>query len=259
MTLKKSIKSFFIIAILAIFPLVSFAQANPENPYDNVGKQHNEMLEKIVDGMDKGKLPNSKFIPDLLDGIIPVCFPLFEGFLNFDDYSMFFKKMNENNINISQIDPQEYYSNLLEENTISNTLYTYLLKLDNILKGEESAEKVVLQVKLLESEVSKELNEEELAIFYSASSVARYSMFYWSTGNGNSLQSQIYAKNTPGGDIARSDTKGVIGGATMAAGMTWWAGTFTLGAVGTGAVAGGVGASLGEAVVQAYDWYWGNN
>jgi hypothetical protein len=256
MKLKTVIQSFFFVAIMSMFSLTSFAQANPDNPYDNAGKKHNEMLDIIIDGIDNGTLPNNnKSIPDLLDGIIPVCFPLFEDFFNFDDYSTFFKETNEEIINTSQIDSKQYYNNLLEEGTISGDLHNKLIKLNAIVSSNNSYEKIISMVKDLEAETKGILNETEIPVFYSASSVARYSTFYWNT-EGNELQ--ILAKNSPGNNIVNSDVDGAVKGATAAIGAVYIGGV-SLTPVGFGSIVGGVAtvSSAGQALKELAGWLFG--
>ncbi len=251
----------FAILIFALSPLAMNAQngvANPDNPFDIVGQIHNECLTKVFPIVGKMTDRQSK-----------TTFPLIENYLNDLNYEGFkgydFRTVYDDAM-ITELkkgffmDAQNYFRSLGSRKMISGQLVRALSELDRIITSAPSIDELIMQIKELESRNAGAFKELDQAIFYVATSTARYSCDHWYgyfvQNSRDCCDESLIGPDWKG--IGRSDVKGAVTGAVVVGTV----GAVTTGGLGAGpgalvgGAAGGTGASLGEAAAQVWDWFW---
>lgn len=239
------------------------------NDFSYVGEQHNQALDYVYQDISTSKLLNRK---DAKVSVKKIIKESVSGYMdkNFDSYRT---KDISLGVNIGYSSSYEspkstFSSNYSYNSVVQNADMTAKQEelIAEIKKSIYSTEKVVeleKELNKINKKASNSLSEEDARIVYIASSVGFSSVKYWKENwsKWEKLVSTSVSKDNGGntqpkmkydwGEVGANDVGGAVGGATASA-ITGCA-ELTLGAcAGVGAVAGGAGASVANAVYQLF-------
>jgi hypothetical protein len=240
-----------------------FYKKEDKNPYTQVGVSHNEVLAKTIPLLQENRkheisIKNfktemesyfrnhsywNKYPINILDGIIPICFPTGGPFGPMDNFPFGGGSFLLNNSGGFNIDSSTLP--LLDE------VYRFVdASLNTIdLTREDQLVKLIEEINRIEVQITKMKKVDTLDknISFMALSVFENSILFWNKyGNDN----EIMAKAGPGGPgrIASADFKGAIVGAVV--------GTFT-GGPGVGTVVGSWASSTASSYLQTgIELFW---
>ena len=247
---KLILTCFLIIAGLNI----SIAQRFKASDFANIGIEHNNLMNVAYNTILSQKLNNqnkSDLIPVLQNSLQSM-----KGYSQLD-IDLGFKNLSNLGKEVINIDSNFYTftnSSKIDRNTIP-----YLDKLYLIVMTENiTSEDLTIAVENLETEIynDKNINNNQLLIFYSGSNVAKYSNLYWEENITNWValnpKSQFAGKQK-GRRIVGADVAGGVAGAVGAAIVNLAPGVGQV-AYGSAIVAGAVGSSICEAGSQLMSW-----
>lgn len=210
-----------------------------ENPFNYVGKQHNDKVSEFY---------NTVFVdgtPVVKKGVA------FYKELNIGDWIKGGLPLND----IVTQDDFDFKSYFLKSEVLSENAVNYIMETLHTLDTDAPVE----QLKNLENIINTNtgLTELEKSIIFMCIAVGKSSYEYW-LENISIWKTGSYSRKDDGiGDIVKKDIGGAAAGATAAATTALVTGGTTTPAVPVAAVAVGAGASVGKAVEIAVEWFWG--
>mgnify|MGYP006076124753 CR=1 FL=1 len=261
----KIIKSSILIAILGIalwsckktdnLPVNQNNKIEPSalniNEFEYIGQQHNDGLDFVYDKLltlknDDSKVYSKEEVIELTNQYTIEYYEYIKGDNSFNEAHDI---INDSYYNMQTLD-QLYnrYENL------SSGLTSALNNLDIIISNQNlGLNEIVTKIKELELQANDNLSSSDKIVFFSASTIARYTMNYWNSNSNKWKELFNFETESWYGDAGGAD---VVGGAAAAVGaavvnVVIGAGTVAYGAA---IIGGGVGSSAYSAIMSFWNW-----
>ncbi len=247
--------------------------SNPKNQYDYVGKVHNEGLEnfirnyKNINGLENDSHLNFEVLLNanaLYLGDNESLMEFNAAFTKNENLTEYFKFLTSEkqdyvkaldivNFNASD-DFKKIYQNILTQ--VDAIDFSDVKSLDNYL----------VKIKALEEGIAKSsVTKEEQGYLLASSSISRFSAVYWFDVVNTKTNWDPRSVNTASASrqIIKMDVAGGVGGAVVGAivGGTVTIYAFGIGAIpgwAAGAITGTVGGSVTQAVIELWEWMFGD-
>jgi hypothetical protein len=257
-----------------LFGFIGNAQdpSNPSNKYDYIGVLHNKGLESFISNYKNVKnLENNKVINlEALLNMNTLYLGEDKSLLKFNssfNNDINFKKYIEaiSSKNVDFVDGLAIL-NFKPTNDFKNIYNKIMTEIDIIdIKNIETLNKFISNIKNLEELISKSSfanNDKEILL--STTAISRHSAVYWfKTLNNKNEWNPQNQSNINSKQIIKLDVAGGAGGAVVGAivGGTVTIYAFGIGAIpgwAAGAITGAVGGSISQAVLELWEWMFGD-
>lgn len=230
----KKIKQIITVVALAIFMLGSFsgnAQANPNNPYDSAGLQHNKVIKQFLEKYDSKNLSNQETL-NILNNLC-------------DENEIKGEKADMNFINFGIKDFKNNFRNVVNKSSLSkNGKLRFQGLLDYMItegfKGEISYYQFFNYIIKFEDTIKndKSITKKDMEFILKATSVARYSTFLWGNYYYDNMSLKSLNSKMTANDGMTTWWQWLIIGASDVAGGVAGGGAFSVsGAVGASGLA----------------------
>lgn len=236
------------------------AQANANNPYDEVGAIHNNVLGAFLNAYSKERVAEEQMTEKDLQKYICYTAPIqkcdFAEQVWGGDIVQATKKM-------TLVQTAAY---LQAKGLVSNHFANYINKLDRVISQYfgQSSDKLHAAFVAIERDIASNpnLKEHEQQQLLIACAVGRYSARFWSDlATGVTHYAGVTAQDpvpSVAGGIVKEDLKGAVAGAVGGAVAGAAAGGVGAGPGAlVGGTAGGLSASAAEAIGKLWDWVFG--
>lgn len=255
-------KLLFFVAVLFSFFTAStklHAQANPSNPYDEVGVTHNYVLGSFLNEYSKERMAEEQMNEQKLYNYICQ-----KARIQQCDFLQQLRAGEMMQVT-KTMDLFEAVDYLQAKGYISSTFAEYAIAIGKSIQNNMATGYDAIYVALitLEREITntRNLKEAERAQLLQACAVGRYSAKFWSDlSNGVTSYagvSHASLSTQAASSVANEDVKGAISGAVGGAIAGASAGGVGAGPGAlVGAVGGGLGASVADAAVKLWNWFW---
>lgn len=275
------------ITLANISPTPFVSPENINNPYDQIGKDHNDGLDYIIQNYPT--ITSTYFQANWKD--------IVSGFLASKNYSVdsFLNVINNSNA-ISQVGnltfyqsttPEQEATGFLNNGLLNQTKYDNITSIYNLIHEADSLYDNSANINYVYANFKAEmlnlensfsnLNDTDKNILYMVASTARYSAYYWfnqtslssspwHVPNNNALflkkpyESLCSSTNTTKffkvtgfwGNVGKADAGGAVGGAVRFGVAALFGGPVGWGACGAAALGTGLGASAGVAILSLF-------
>lgn len=270
------LKTKVLVLLFALFAFKGFSQiseiqASVGNPYDHIGKAHNEGLDFI---MTNYPTITKEYYDENWIGIM-------SDFLSSKDQEpSYFVKCHQNDKATQIFGRQSWYQDntAIDEATkfhangqMTSDLLSKINEIHAILKttdslilennGDGAVVFSILSNDLIKLESSyQSMSGEDAKICYMVNSISRYSLHYWLNQGSKEVSEWNVPKTNSGGylfkfrwgQMGAADAGGAVAGAVRS-GVLALFGPVGWGAVGASTLASGIGASAGNAIYQLFN------
>jgi hypothetical protein len=195
-----------------LFGFICNAQRYTSKDFNNIGLEHNDILNYAYNQIKEKKANNNKELNLSLQTYVK----------NTKGYNSAELLQSQKNINNAFTNPINVDSNLYTNEysaKINSNVKIYLDKLFTLLdiSSKDEFNKSIYSLEL-EIEKDQNLKNNDLHILFSATNVAKSSFEYWNTNtvNWQSVNSNVAAKKGAGKRILKADVAGAVAGAAAA-------------------------------------------
>jgi hypothetical protein len=203
---------FFGLIATVFFGYFGNAQRYTSKDFNNIGLEHNDILNYAFNQIKVKKANNNKELNLLLQTYIK----------NTNGYSSAELLQSQKNVNNAFTNPINVDKNLYTNEYSANINSNVKIYLDRLYILLETNSYDVFNKSIynfeLEIEEDQNLKNNDLLILFSATNVAKSSFDYWNTNtvNWHSLNNNIASEKGAGGRIVKADVAGAVAGACAA-------------------------------------------